>query len=448
MTSFSHGDKTASFRPDGTVRTVHAGGMTINRGVLGARTVVTERADRSRVVNLGAHRGYVEHSFQRNGRVYARRTYVVGGNTYVNVYRTQHYRGGIYYGYVPVYYYHPAFYVWVYDPWASPVYYRWGWFDDPWYRPYGYYFTPYRVYPGAAFWLTDYLIAENLRLAYEDQAAAYADAQTPAAEPQGGTPNGPDSLGPELKQVIAEDSSAVSWLSHYFIAENLLLADENQAAADAVAQPEAAEPGGGTPSDSMALSPEVKQMIAEEVKRQLGAERQAAASEGTPAQAPDSNSPLPASNQEVPDALDPNHGVFLVATSLDVTVDGESCALTPGDVITRQENTPGSDDAVGVKVLSSKKTDCGSGSMARVQVSDLQEMHNRFREQIDSGLKKLAENQGKGGLPRSPAAKPRLVAEGQAAPDLTASGDLQQQQQDANKTETEVQQAARGDKDN
>jgi hypothetical protein len=439
LTRFSQGDKTASFRPDGTVRTLQSGGMTINHGVHGARTVVTERADHSRLVNLGAHRGYVEHSFQRNGRVYARRTYVVGGRTYVNVYRTHYYRGGIYYGYVPVYYYHPAFYVWAYDPWAGPVYYRWGWFGDPWYRPYGYYFTPYPVYPSATFWLTDYLIAENLRLAYEDQAAADADAQTPAAEPQGETPTGSVTLGPDLKQIIAEDSSAAFWLTDYFIAENLLLADENQAAADAVAQTEAAEPGGGTPSDSVALSPEVKQMIAEEVKRQLGAERQAAATEGTAAQAP--------ASQEIPEALDLNHRVFIVATNLDVTVGGESCALTPGDVITRQENTPGSDDAVGISVLSSKKTDCGSGSLTRVQVSDLQEMQNRFREQIDSGLKMLAENQGKGGLPRSPAAKPRLVAEGQAAPDLTAKGDLQQQQQDANKTESEVQQAARGDKD-
>jgi hypothetical protein len=422
--------------------------MTINHSVHGARTVVTERADHSRLVSLGAHRGYVEHSFQRNGRVYARRTFVVGGLTYVHVYRTQYYRGGIYYGYVPVYYYHPAFYVWVYDPWASPVYYRWGWFGDPWYRPYGYYFTPYRVYPGAAFWLTDYLIAENLRLAYEEQAAADTDAETPAAEPEGDTPNGPVTLGPDRKQIITEDASAVSWLSDYFIAGNLFLADENQPAADAVARTETAELAAGTPSDSPVLSPEVKQMIADEVKRQLAAEREAAASEGTPAQAPDSNSPLPGSNQEAPDALDPDHGVFIVATSLDVTVVDNSCALTPGDVITRLENTPGDDSAVAVTVVSSKKSDCSSGSMARVQVSDLQEMHNRFREQIDSGLKLLAENQGKGGLPRSPAAKPRPVPEGQAAPDLTARGDLQRQQKDANRTESEVQQAARGDKDN
>jgi hypothetical protein len=34
-------------------------------------------------------------------------------------------------------------------------------------------------------------------------------------------------------------------------------------------------------------------------------------------------------------------------------------------------------------------------------------MHNDFRQQIDAGLATLSEQQGKGGLPKAPAADPK-----------------------------------------
>ena len=61
----------------------------------------------------------------------------------------------------------------------------------------------------------------------------------------------------------------------------------------------------------------------------------------------------------------------------------------------RTENTPDNNNLVGVSVVSSKRGDCNTGSSPRVEVADLQEMHNHFREQMDSGLKTLADNQGK-----------------------------------------------------
>ena len=55
----------------------------------------------------------------------------------------------------------------------------------PWYGYYGDYFAPYPVYPSAAFWLTDYMIAASLQDAYAAQAAA---AQQAAARAGGGRP--------------------------------------------------------------------------------------------------------------------------------------------------------------------------------------------------------------------------------------------------------------------
>lgn len=177
-----NGRTTSLITPRGTTARVDArgrvtsirdkGGNTISRGPRGERRVETVRADRSRVVTFGSRRGYVERHFDRGGRQYMRRTYVVDGRTHVNVYRGHRYHGVPYYVYVPPYYYAPAYYGWIYNPWPRPVYYRWGWYGSPWYRPYSYYFAPYPVYPYPSLWLTDYLLAEDLRLAYE---AGYAD---------------------------------------------------------------------------------------------------------------------------------------------------------------------------------------------------------------------------------------------------------------------------------
>jgi hypothetical protein len=388
----------AHFDSRGKVSTIRtANGTTIVHGPGGQRQTVSEHRDArgrvdSRVVRMGPHREFVEHRFDRGGHGYMRRTYVYGGRTDVRVYREYAYRGGVYYRYVPAYYYHPGFYGWAYNPWVAPVSYRWGWYVSPWYGPYGYYFTPYPVYPSAAYWLTDYLVAENLQAAYEAQAAANASANgvTDQAYAQAQTPG----------QQPAQDNSVT-------------------------------------------LSPEVKQMIAEEVKAQLAAEQSAATQSGSSATAPASVPPQPAANtEEVPPALDPNHRIFVVATSLDVNAAGQPCSLNPGDIIMRTENTPDSSNAVGVNVVSSQKADCRSGSAPRVQVADLEEMHNHFREQMDAGLKTLADNQGKNGIPTGPAANPKAVPEGTAVPDLTATADLQKQRQDADQAEKEVQQAS------
>jgi hypothetical protein len=155
-------------------------GVTVSHGARGARTIVSEhvndRGERIATVNTGRNRGYVDHSFTRNGQPYMRRTFVAGGHSYAAVYHGFYYGGRVYYGYVPGYYYAPAFYGWAYSPWGVSVAFAWGWGAAPWYGYYGYYFSPYAVYPGPAFWLTDYVIAESLQAAYEAQADSNSSA--------------------------------------------------------------------------------------------------------------------------------------------------------------------------------------------------------------------------------------------------------------------------------
>jgi hypothetical protein len=372
--------------------------MAINHGIHGGRTIVGERNGRT-IVNEGRHGGYVQRPyFNRGGRSYYSRTYVRDGRTYNRVYRGYDYRGGHYYGYVPDHYYHPRFYGWAYRPWARPVYYgpaAWGWVGEPWYRAYPGYFTPFPVYAVASLWLTDYLIAANMRAAY--QAGVEAGAGQGQAPPPGQQYQQPPP-GP----------------------------------ADATTQ---------TP-----LSPEVKQAIADEVQQQLAAEQAAAQTTNpqpnAPAPPPPAyNPPTAPSGEQVPDALNPSERVFVVASSLDVTTagDGQECGLTAGDVLMRLADTPDANQNVTASVQSSKKGDCAAGQTVAVSVDALQEMHNHFHEQLDSGLQTLASNSGKNGLPSAPDTG-TTAGEVPAPPtDAGAADQLQAQQQAADQTEAQVQ---------
>jgi hypothetical protein len=368
--------------------------MHIEHGMHGGRTVVSEH-NGARVVTTGRHGGYVQRPYAvRNGHTYVSRTYVMNGHAYSHVYRSYYYGGHPYYGYYPAYYYNPGFYGWAYNPWAAPVAWGWGWGGAPWYGFYGGYFAPYAVYPSAAFWLTDYLISANLQAAYAAQAEANA------AQAGGG--------GGDAGAAPAQDNSGGG--------------DQDASASN---------------SGSVALTPEVKQAIAEEVKAQLAAEQ---ASSGKPAAAGAAAAPAAttASTGEVPAALDPAHTTFIVAGDLAVVADGQECGLTGGDVLTRTSNTPDSDQKVTAIVTSSKKSDCASGKTVAVSVDDLQEMHNHFQEQMDDGLKTLASKQGSGGLPKAPDTSTVGGEVPQPPADNSAASTLQDQQAAADQTEAQV----------
>src|SRR5579863_9530093 len=272
------GGGTAHIRPNGQIRSVNRNGMQISHGMHGGRTVVSTH-NGARVVSVGRHGGYVQRAYVvRGGHSYYSRTYYYHGAYRAGVYRGYYYGGRPYYGYYPAYYYQPVYYGWAYNPWPAPVAYGWGWGGAPWYGYYGPYYAPYPVYPSAAFWLTDFMIAATLQAAYEAQATAWL------------TPNAPQgTLVASLLPMAAEDAGPAK------------------------------------------LSPEVKQALSDEVKTTLAAE-QAEAAKGT---ASTSGGSQPAASNEAPPALDPNFRTFMVISDMSLVADGDECALSQGDVIQR-----------------------------------------------------------------------------------------------------------------
>jgi len=373
----------AHFSPSGRVSSIQANGMTINRGPRGGQTIITQRADHSRIVTTGPHSGYEEHPFTRNGQSYVRRTYVSNGHSYARVYQGSTYQGVTYYQYVPPTYYAPSFYVWAGNSWSTPVSIPGN--SGAWSSSDSYYFQPSTSYSDPDAYLTDYVISQNLQTSYETQQQ-------------------PDNIYPPPDQ------------SGY-----------------TQTQP----PRPGETSAPPVVTPEVKQALAVEVQSELDAEKAAAASSQS---APSQDS---ADGPFVPDALDPDRRTFVVSTALSEPIaDGTVCSLTPGDILTRIDDTPDANQNVKALVSSSQKGDC-TGQVS-VSTQDLQDMYNRLHELMDSGLNQLAQDQGKNGVPAAPTTRTTVVAAGTSQPDPAAQADLQQQQQAAATTEQDAKAAAGG----
>jgi hypothetical protein len=247
--------------------------------------------------------------------------------------------------------------------------------------------VPYPVYSSAAFWLTDYLLAEDLQAAYAAGAEANADEAAGYDRGQADYSNG--------------ESSAVN---------------------------------SGPPT----LTPEVKQAIADEVKAQL-AEEQRQSSGGQGGELSDGNSPAPASS-DVPPALDPVRRTFVVFSDLTVMSDGQECELTGGDILTRLSDTPDADQNVTATVSARKKADCAIGKQVKVSVEALQEMRNHFDEQLDAGLKALAQKQGTSGLPKAPDTAKTASDVPLPPADTTAAKVLTDQEAAADRNETQLEQ--------
>lgn len=377
------GGGSAHIRPNGQIRSIDHKGMHIEHGLHGERHISSTH-NGARVVTTGKHGGYVQRNYvSRNGHSYVSRTYVSNNVTYTSVYRSYSYGGYCcYYGYAPAYYYQPAYYGWAYNPWPAPVAYGWGWGGAPWYGYYGAYYAPYPVYPSAAFWLTDYMIAASLQAAYEAQ------------------------LNADLLDSTGSD---------FLVASMAPMAP---------------------PDSNVAMTKEVKNALAEEVKAQLAADQADASKSGSSASSSggDQGGTLP--------ALDPKRKTFVVSSELSVTADGEECSLTNGDIISRTSDTPDDDKNVTANVLASKKDDCAVGKEVAVSIDDLQEMHNKFREQVTNGMGEMAKKQGTGGLPKAPDTSTKDGEVPAPPADKSAAKALQDQQGEADQAEAEVKQEA------
>jgi len=306
-----------------------------------------------------------------NNVSYVQRTYVVRGVSYAHGYRPYMYHGISLNVYVSSRHYAPAYYGWAYSPLATPVVFSFGWGRSPWFGYYGGYFTPYPTYAGPAYWLTDYMIATTLQDAYQQRmdVAAAAAAQT--------------------------DAQYGSYQ--------------------------------GSPA---ALTPDVKQAIADEVHRQLDEER--AESQGS------------APMQGGPEFLaDNSTHVFVVGNGLDVQSRSGECPLTEGDVLQMTAPPPANSATADLAVLASKGQDCRKGTVVSIAIPDLQDMQNHMRETLDQGLADLQTRQGQGGIPAPPAAAqlPPVEAPYAAAappPDPNIAGEVSQQAESAAQAESEV----------
>jgi hypothetical protein len=348
---------------------IRTNNVTISRTPYGRR-VITTRPGGVRVVGVGHSSGFVERPLARPG--FVQRTYVVGGRSYVRVYQNFNYRGVVYQRYVPAFYFAPRFYFWARNPWAAPVYWRWGW-GRPWWF-FGGYFAPAPFYTSPSLWLTDFSISEDLQDEDDSQ-------QSPSGDPSQTAPP----QDPNLSDANAYDSSAVS--------------------------------------------PTIRQTIADEVQRQLDAEK---------IDASNSQSAAGSASDQAPPALSADQRVFVVSSPLQVYDGTQPCSLSPGDIVSRLEDAPDADNTVAVSVLTSKPSDCSSGAKVRMRVTTLQDFANDLQARTDEGLKILSEKQGTNGLPPAPDATPVPNPNGKGTPDPDAVNQLKLQQQDADQTEKEV----------
>ena len=227
-------------------------------------------------------------------------------------------------------------------------------------------------------------------------------------------------------------ANASLWLTDYIIANSLQAA--YQAQVDA--QVQAAALNGVTP-----LSPDVKALIANEVRSQVALENAESKTAGQGAE------PDAASSSIQRDLSDGTQHVFVAGSDLDVVdAGGTECALSQGDALQLSPGNAPDATNISLAVLASKGgKECAKGDTVLVALTDLQDMQNHMRETIDQGMQDLQKKQGQGGLPPAPAAAKAAPVETQMAaiappppPEKEVAAEINQQSQEADRAEKEA----------
>jgi len=374
--------------------------------------------DRVHAVRYGnALTGVVEHAMKPG---YWSRTYVQGGRVlYARVYRQNTFqRYGHAFSYerlVPAIAFGAAYYEWAARPWATPVNYQWQWNSEPWHRAYGKDFTPYANYSCLDEWLTDYVVAQNLRNAYDNWQAEHAPTQQqgPAAMAGSASPV----PGPRPYWDTPDDGQRPYWEEQPEDKAPPPAQPAKSPKKKPVPKPNSTAPQ-SRPSGEDAppvLTGQVKAELNAQIKRQL-AERQA---------------PTPTTGAEdLPDSLKPGHTLFRVNAPLDVPakVSGQLCSLRANDYIERTGDMD-QNGMVPVKVRVGGAFDCAIGLTTRVSVNDLEAMESEQQQALTDALLAASRNMGGGrGLPQAPASTPVLLAAGQTTPTPDATRTLGQLQ--------------------
>src|SRR5205807_3924323 len=127
-------------------------------------------------------------------------------------------------------------------------------------------------------------------------------------------------------------------------------------------------------SQAAPLTPEVKQAIADEVRRQIDQER---------AQGQNVNS---MGGQDTNIFADNQPHVFVAGASLLVNSNMGECTVSEGDVLQMNYAPPPNSPSAEVVVLASHGRDCRKGSRVSVGLQDLQEMYNQMLATVDRGM--------------------------------------------------------------
>ena len=227
-------------------------------------------------------------------------------------------------------------------------------------------------------------------------------------------------------------SNAAPWLTDYLLSSTLAAAYQREVDAGLAAP---AQPNAGGPI----LTADVKQLLSEEVQRQIALEKSEARTTAQNAE------PDPHASGIDRLAADGVHHIFVAGGDLDLmSSDGQECSISGGDVLQLIE-APASDAAVvSLVVLASKGgQECHQGSALAVPFRDLQDMQNHMRETLDLGLADLESHQGQGSLPAEPSsaqASPTPAAFVANAPprDPNAASEISAKIQEADKVEQET----------
>jgi hypothetical protein len=308
---------------------------------------VVERSGQTVVVAQGPAYGYVQRPVAVQGHPFYQRTYYNGGSTYTRIYRPYTYHGVVMPVYYPVVYYTPAFYLWATNPWKRPVRYR-AWASDSWL--YESYFAPDPDYTSPLLWLADYLITCFIQ--------------------------------PRDKSLALQNLQF--WLQRLAAGETAVVAN-----------------------GQTTVTPDVKRLIADEVRWELNREQAEASHAGSQIRSAEGPPPILAGGQ--------TH-VFVVQDALTADAGGRACTLTEGDVLQLAGTPPENAAAASLQVLASKPPDCPIGATVSVKLSDLQEMQNHMHETIDQGLAELQAHHN--GLPKPPAAAKNASVQAFFAADL------------------------------
>ena len=197
-------------------------------------------------------------------------------------------------------------------------------------------------------------------------------------------------------------------MADYIIAENLKAAylAQQDAAADAAAAGTAADIEAQT-APPPPIPQSIRTAYVQEVEDQVQA-AQAQAAGQTVAEA-------------VPGALSPNFRVFQSYSDVEATdSNGQECALTGGDFVRREDDTPDSTKTVTVTVVTVAKpsaSHCVTNAQVRIAVDTLQDWYNSFAESQQAGFDAMASNQGKNGFPAAPDTARVTNPDGQGTPD-------------------------------